>query len=273
MTKELDLDLGGGQNLHVYDTGRPAPLTVFWHHGTPNLGAPPVPLLHEHVRWVSYDRPGYGTSTRAPGRDVSSAARYTTAIADQLGLERFAVVGHSGGAPHALAVAALLPSRVTAVVIGSSLAPWGADGLDWFGDMAPGAAASLHAALAGRAARESYGEHPSDDPDIGFCDADEDALATDWAWVLDVVRPALAQGPAAAADDDLAYVAPWGFDPAAVTAPVLVLTGARDRMVPPTHSGWLAARIPGATLRTSDVDGHVSVLRRFPSAMRWLTKR
>ncbi|GAA1867042.1 alpha/beta fold hydrolase [Asanoa iriomotensis] len=273
MTKEFDLDLGDGQNLHVYDTGRPAPHTVFWHHGTPNLGAPPVPLLDERVRWVSYDRPGYGPSTRVPGRDVSSAARFTTAIADLLGLDRFGVVGHSGGGPHALAVAALLPERVTGVVIGSSPAPWGAEGLDWFGDMAPGAAAAFHAALAGPEARQSFGEQPPGDPDIGFCDADEDALATDWSWVLDVVRPAIAQGPTAAADDDLAYVAPWGFDPAAVSAPVLVLTGTRDRMVPPAHGAWLARQIPSATLRASDVDGHVSVLRRFPDAMAWLTSR
>ncbi|GIF77868.1 alpha/beta fold hydrolase [Asanoa siamensis] len=268
MTKEFDLDLGGGQQLHVYDTGRPAPHTVFWHHGTPNLGAPPVPLLGEEIRWVSYDRPGYGTSTRTPGRDVSSAARYTTAIADLLGLDEFGVVGHSGGGPHALATAALLPDRVTAVVVGSSLAPWGADGLDWFAGMAPGAAGAHRASLAGT--REGYA---SDDPDIGFCDADDDALATDWAWMLDVVRPAIAQGPEAAVDDDLAYTAPWGFDPATITAPVLLVAGARDRMVPPTHSAWLAERIPGATLRVSDVDGHVSVLRRFPEALAWLTSR
>jgi pimeloyl-ACP methyl ester carboxylesterase len=266
VTKEFDLDIGGGQHLHVYDTGGTAAHTVFWHHGTPNLGAPPVPLFDESIRWVSYDRPGYGTSTRAPGRDVASAARYTAAVAERLGLDRFAVVGHSGGGPHALAVAALLPERVTAAVVGSSLAPWGADGLGWFDGMAPGAAASLRAALAG-------GVAPEEDPDIGFVDADEDALATDWSWMLDVVRPAIAQGPSAAADDDRAYVTPWGFDPAAVTAPVLLLAGARDRMVPPAHSGWLSRRIPGATLEISDVDGHVSVLRRFPAAMAWLTRR
>jgi len=125
VTKEFDLDLGDGQTLHVYDTGRPAAHTILWHHGTPNLGAPPVPLFGDAVRWVSYDRPGYGASTRAPGRDVASAARLTAAVVDRLGLDRFAVVGHSGGAPHALAVAALLPERVTAVVAGSSLAQIG----------------------------------------------------------------------------------------------------------------------------------------------------
>ncbi|HEV7707164.1 MAG TPA: alpha/beta hydrolase [Asanoa sp.] len=273
MTKEFDLDLGGGQTLHAYDTGQAAPLTVFWHHGTPNIGAPPVPLFGDGIRWVSYDRPGYGGSTRVPGRDVASAARYTAAIVEALGLDRFAVVGHSGGGPHALAVAALLPERVSAVLIGSSLAPWGAAGLDWFGGMAPGAAASLHAAIAGPAARAAYDDNPPDEPDIGFVDADNDALETDWSWVLDVVRPALAQGPVAAGDDDLAYVAPWGFDPAAVTAPVLLLAGLLDRMVPPAHSAWLAEHIPGAAFQTSDVDGHVSILRRFPDAMAWLTSR
>src|SRR4051812_28358619 len=72
MVTETDLALPGGRVLHVYDTGGPARSTVFWHHGTPNTGAPPGPLLplaeQLGVRWVSFDRPGYGTSTPVPGR-------------------------------------------------------------------------------------------------------------------------------------------------------------------------------------------------------------
>ena len=69
---------------------------------------------------------------------------------------RFAVMGHSGGGPHALACGALLPDRVVAVVVGAGLAPYGADGLDWFAGMVPAGVASLRAAVAGRAAKEAH---------------------------------------------------------------------------------------------------------------------
>ncbi|MER7345010.1 alpha/beta hydrolase, partial [Streptomyces aurantiacus] len=78
---ETDLRLSDGRQLHLYDTGAEGAdprRTVFWHHGTPNIGAPPVPLFPAAsrlgIRWVSYDRPGYGGSTPAPDRDVASAA-------------------------------------------------------------------------------------------------------------------------------------------------------------------------------------------------------
>jgi hypothetical protein len=78
MVTKADLELGEGRTLHVYDTGDAgARLAVFWHHGTPNIGAPPEPLFgaaeDPGIRWVSYDRPGYGGSTSAPGRNLASA--------------------------------------------------------------------------------------------------------------------------------------------------------------------------------------------------------
>src|SRR5690349_10927113 len=100
---ERDLQLSDGRALHVYDTGpgKGGRLPVVWHHGTPNVGAPPEPLFDAAdrlgVRWVSFDRPGYGGSTVAPGRTVSSVAGDVAAVADALGLEQFAVMGYSGG--------------------------------------------------------------------------------------------------------------------------------------------------------------------------------
>ena len=157
MTKEIDVRLPDGRTLHAYDTGA-GRLTVCWHHGTPNLGAPPRPLFPTGdalgVRWISYDRPGYGGSTPRPGRDIASAAADTAAVADALGVSRFAVLGHSGGGPHALACAALLGSRVTAVVSIAGLAPHDTEGLDWYAGMADGCAESLRVAAAGRPARK-----------------------------------------------------------------------------------------------------------------------
>jgi pimeloyl-ACP methyl ester carboxylesterase len=72
------------------------------------------------------------------------------------------------------------------------------------------------------------------------------------------------------AEDELAYVAPWGFDPGQVTVPVLVVHGGQDRMVPSTHGEWLARHCPTAELWIRPEDGHVSVLSSAPDALDWL---
>jgi pimeloyl-ACP methyl ester carboxylesterase len=205
---ESDVDLGDGHVLHVYDTGdlggpdgpgTPGvdPLVVVWHHGTPNLGTPPRPLFGAAarlgIRWVSYDRPGYGGSTPRPGRDIASAAGDVAALVDALGVDSFAVMGHSGGGTHALAPAALLGERVRGVVTVSGLAPFGASGLRWFEGMAPGGEASLRAAAAGRDAKEAYEASPA--------------------------AAEAAPGLVAADERD------WGFEPGDVMAPTLVVHG------------------------------------------------
>jgi pimeloyl-ACP methyl ester carboxylesterase len=275
---ETDLQLSDGRALHVYDTGADddVRLTVFWHHGTPNTGAPPAPLFPTSarlgIRWVSYDRPGYGGSTSSPGRDVASAATYVASVADALGIDRFAVMGHSGGGPHALACGALLPQRVLGVVSLAGLAPFGAEGLDWFAGMAASAAASLRAAAAGREAKERY-EASGAQYDPEFTAADRAALSGEWAWLPSVVGPAVKAGPGGLIDDDLAYVAPWGFEPAQATPPALFLHGRRDRVAPSSHGEWLARRCPAGELRLSSDDGHISILGSAAAAMEWLRER
>ena len=269
---ELDLTAPDGRTLHVHDTGGTG-LPVLWHHGTPNVGEPPEPLFPAAarlgLRWVSYDRPGYGGSSPRHGRDVGSAATDVATIADALDVARFAAVGHSGGGPHALACAALMPDRVAAVVAVAGPAPFDADGLDWFAGMAASQVASLGAAAAGRAAKERY-ENGDGGHDPELTAADEEMVAGPWSWVLDVTVPAVEDGPAARIDDDLAFVSPWGFDPAQVVAPVLLLHGGRDRVVPAAHSAWLARRCPAATLRLSPDDGHLSILASFEAALEWM---
>jgi pimeloyl-ACP methyl ester carboxylesterase len=122
---ETDLEVRGGRRLHFYDTSAhdaDERLAVFWHHGTPIIGAPPEPLFaavaQSGMRWVSYDRPGNGGSTAHPGRDIGSAA------ADVSSIGQFAVMGHSGGSAHALACAARLPDRVLGAACVSGLAPF-----------------------------------------------------------------------------------------------------------------------------------------------------
>ncbi|MEV6927784.1 alpha/beta hydrolase [Dactylosporangium sp. NPDC051485] len=276
MITEIGVELGDGRLLHVYDTGGDGPV-VYWHHGTPNIGEPPEPLFAASdrlgIRWIAHSRPGYGASAPAPGRSVASVAADAAAVADALGVRRFAVMGHSGGGPHALACAALLPDRVGAVVSISGLAPFEpstASGFDWYAGMADGSLSTLRAAREGRAAYEQHLKGATGEEDIGFLPADWDALQSDWAWFDRIVPAALVMGPAGLIDDELAGSGAWGFDPAAVAQPALLLHGAADRMVPSTHSEWLAGRLPAAELRIVPDAGHITVMRHAAEALEWL---
>lgn len=275
MVSEKDLVLVDGRTVHFYDRGGSG-MPVFWHHGTPNVGAPPEPLFAAAdrlgLRWISYDRPSYGGSESFTGRDIASAAADVTAIADLLKIDRFAVMGHSGGGPHALAAACLLPDRVVAAVSIAGLAPFAADGLNWYEGMAAAGSAELHAAVAGRATLEQLLNTSDFDP-AQFIDADLAMLNGDWGWLNAVAGAAMAAGIEGMVDDDLAIVAPWGFDPAEIGVPVLLLHGESDRIVPSSHARWLADRIAGAHLRVQPGEGHISVLRGAEEALQWLAAR
>jgi pimeloyl-ACP methyl ester carboxylesterase len=279
MVTEADLKLPDGRTLHYYDTcegeaGSGTP--VFWLHGTPNLGSPPEPLLQaaadNGLRFVSYDRPSYGGSSPHPGRDIASAAADVAAIADAIGAGQFGVFGHSGGGPHALACGALLPDRVAGVISASAPAPPAAEGLDWFAGWTASGTGEQRAAAAGRDALRQYLETAEFDPE-SFIPADEDALGGRWSWLGGVAGAAMEQGPDGMIDDLLAGARPWGFDPADVRVPVLILHGAADRMVPASHGEWLAARCPSAVLRLEPQAGHITVLDEGPAALAWLREQ
>lgn len=267
---ETDVHVGD-RTLHVHDSGPADGLPVFWHHGTPGSGATPPPLLRKGIRLLSHDRPGYGGSTRQEGRTIGSVAADVAAIADALGVERFGVLGASGGGPHALACAALLPDRVRAVACFASPAPIDAHGLDFFAGMAPASAAEMRAALADAGALRAHLTSGEFDPEI-FTPADLATLNGEWAWLAGDAGEAWSSGLDGMIDDDLALVTPWGFPVGRVSAPVLLLHGEQDRMVPVAHGRWLAGNCPNARLETFADDGHVSVLSHTAAALDWLAE-
>ncbi len=284
MVTEADIRLADGRTLHAYDTrpGAPdvagSPVAAFWLHGSPNIGSPPEPLFAaaeaNGLRWVSYDRPGYGGSSPHDGRSVASAAADVAAVADALGIGRFAVLGHSGGGPHALACAALRPERVIAAVSVSGPAPFDADGLDWFAGWSPGVAAENRVAAGGRAALEAHwAQAEPEDMGAFFTDADLTALGGSWSWLAGVADQAMQQGNEGLIEDTLAGVRPWDFRPEAINVPVLIMHGARDKMVPRGHAEWLAARCPAAESRIVPDAGHITVLDSAPDALTWLGAR
>ncbi|HEX4094855.1 MAG TPA: alpha/beta fold hydrolase [Trebonia sp.] len=290
MVTEADIRLADGRSLHAYDArdardaragggggGSAPPVAVFWLHGSPNVGSPPEPLFAAAeaagLGWVSYDRPGYGGSDPDDGRTVASAAADVAAIADALGIGRFAVLGHSGGGPHALGCAALLPERVTAAVSMSAPAPFDAEGLDWFAGWSAGIAAENRAATRGRAALEAHwADAAPEDMSAFFTPADLAALDGSWSWVGRVAGQAIEQGGDGYLEDTLAAVRPWGFGLADIRVPVLVVHGASDKMVPPAHGEWLAAHCLAADGRAVPDAGHITVLDSAPAALSWLAR-
>ncbi|GAA3587678.1 alpha/beta hydrolase [Kribbella ginsengisoli] len=269
---ETDLQLSDGRTLHVYDTGR-GDLPVFWNHGTPNLGAPPEPLFPAAerlgLRWISFDRPGYGGSTPAPGRTMASVAGDVEQVADALGIDRFAVVGYSGGGSYALGTAAVLRERVRAVVTLAAIAPYGVDGLDWFDAMVPSGVASLRAALGGRQVKEAW-EASGVEYDPEFTAQDHALFEGPWGWLGKVAGGGLTAGPYGLIDDDISYVTPWGCDPATIIAPTLLLHGDRDGIIPSSHGRWLAAHCPTAELRSFPTDSHFTIVEQADSGLDWL---
>jgi pimeloyl-ACP methyl ester carboxylesterase len=264
-----------GRLLHVYDTGAGAggDTAVIWHHGTPQTGEPPVPLLPElgrrGIRFVSYDRPGYGRSARFQGRTVASAAADVMAIADALDIAEFATIGVSSGAPHALACAALLPGRVTGVVTVAGPAPFGAEGLDWFADMAEVAAARIRAGARGRQAIEAH-LAATGFPAGSMTASDLAALVADWRWLGPASERAMANGLPGIVDDLLSVVRPWGFTLSVISTPVLIIHGGSDRIVPSAHAEWLARHLGAAELWLRPGDGHMAVLTSCTAALDWV---
>lgn len=254
--QRTDLTLPDGRTLGIHDTGGSgdgAEDVVLWHGGTPGTGEPPAPWRETATRWVGVDRPGYGRSPRTPGRAVADVAADVRAVLNHLGIATCRTVGHSGGAPHALAVAALLPERITSVLAASGPAPF--TGEDWFAGMGPASRATLARALEGRAAREGFDPGPPD-----FTADDLAALDGPWGWFGTVVGEATADGDGGAVDDDVALVTPWGFDLASIAVPAVLVHGEADLVVPVAHAHRLAAAVPGADLVTVPGAGHLSVL-------------
>src|SRR5438876_1316409 len=163
-----------GRTLAYVERGNADGVPVIVCHGTPGSRLtrhPDSELYARHgVRMIVYDRPGYGRSDPQPGRSVADAAADIAAIADELGFERFAVAGASGGAPHALACGALLGDRVLRVGALVTPAPSDSPDFDFFKDLAEINVREFGAALEGRGAIEAhlqiYVDELLRDPDV-----------------------------------------------------------------------------------------------------------
>ncbi|MER5884981.1 alpha/beta hydrolase [Streptomyces sp. NPDC001941] len=275
-----------GRDLAVEVLGHPRGRPVFLLHGTPGSRLGPAPrhavLYRLGVRLIAFDRAGYGDSDRLPGRRVADAAADVRCIADALGVAEFAVVGRSGGAPHALACAALLPDRVTRAAALVGLAPRDAKGLDWFDGMTESNVREYVNAAAGEdqltAALEFRSATIRADPRGSIADMRQGLPAADKGIVSDTgIRAMLvrnfAEGLRSSAggwiDDVMAFSLDWGFRTESITAPVLLWHGEDDVFAPVQHTRWLAAHIPDAELVVERGAAHFAALRVLTRVLSW----
>jgi len=265
-----------GRVLEVGVSGPKDGTGLVFHHGTPGsiLSFDPFiqSTLSRGLRYISYSRPGYANSSRRPGRSIGECSKDVEEILDQIQAHRCYVIGWSGGGPHALACAALLPDRVIAASTIAGVAPYGLGGLDWLGGMGRENIEEFHAALAGEdelksflaAAAHGFSGVTPDRIISALGDlvdeVDKAALTDKFAtFLVENSRVALENGFWGWFDDDIAFTRDWGFDLSQTRVPVNVWQGAKDRMVPFAHGRWLAEHIPGARPHLLPHQGHLSL--------------
>ncbi|HEY2947977.1 MAG TPA: alpha/beta hydrolase, partial [Micromonosporaceae bacterium] len=265
-----------GRPLEVATCGPADGRVLVFHHGTPSapvLFGPVVDAASDAgLRLVAYARPGYAGSERRPGRSVADVVEDVTDIADALGVPEFVTLGFSGGGPHALACAALLPERCLAAATIGGVAPFGATGLDWLAGMGPENIEEFGLAIEGPEALAPFlAGQAADLATVSAADivaafggllpaVDKEALTGVVAeWLAASCRRAVERGTDGWADDDAAFVAPWGFDLAQITVPVAIWQGSVDLMVPFAHGRWLADHVPTARAHLLEDHGHLSL--------------
>jgi pimeloyl-ACP methyl ester carboxylesterase len=277
-------------DLAVEVTGHPAGEAIFLLHGTPGslLGPRPrgIYLYRLGIRLISYNRPGYPGSRRKIGRTVADAAGDVLAIADQLGIQRFSVIGRSGGAPHALACAAdeRLRDRLICTAALSSLAPQDAGGLDWYADMVESnktaylnaAESDLQAliatfkATAGKLRNSSQGLLNTLQPELVGSDR---RLIGDMALrriIAQTHAEALRESVDGWVDDVIALAHPWKVDFSAITEPVLLWHGESDIFSPTKHTLWLRDQIKNSELRLASDVAHFEAIKVLPEILTWV---
>ncbi len=271
----LSVELPDGRRLEVHVAEASEALPLIFHHGTPGSGLS-LPVMdaaarRHGLRWLGITRPGFGGSTRQPGRRVADIGSDVAAVLDHLGIERCVVAGWSGGGPHALACGALLADRVAGVLVIAGCAPYPAEGLDWFAGMSQDEADEAAAAIAGREDLRSMLEpraswyRTATGADLvarvtgRFSPVDAAALTANADDFLANLREGVRVGIDGWLDDWHAFVHPWGFDVEDVTVPTILEYGNHDSSCPIAHCEWMRTRIPNAVAHIEPDEGHISV--------------
>jgi pimeloyl-ACP methyl ester carboxylesterase len=263
----------GKRTIGIYEYGDPAGAPVFALHGTPANGAgfdwTELPAAERNLRIIAPDRPGIGRSTPVPLPAVADYAAELAALADAVEIDRFTVLGYSGGGPYALAAAAALGPRVQSATIVAGAGEIG--GWATLADLARSDRQitwlSLHAPVIARAVLRTAELGSRIVPRIALWSASSELTASDRVVVRNAGSPrqalglftqALAHSSAGVVDDYARLARPWHVDLGNITVPVHCWHGTADTLVPLAHTEELVARLPNARLTTWPGEGHLA---------------
>jgi len=286
------LRLDDGRDLAFADYGDPDGDVVFGFHGTPGSHGQFAPAsaaaVEAGVRLIVPDRPGYGHSTYDPDRTLAGWPDDVRAIADALGVERFGVIGVSGGGPHAVACASALADVLTGCAVVGSPSPMPPDQsadaasrpmpFNRFVFMLARRAPILlpiplgALSIAGRRLPEDRlraqmtAQLPAADARIMARPEIADAMFAD-------LRRKHPTATKASAQDFALFAAPWGFELAGIETTVDIWHGTDDVNVPVANAHYLADHIPGSRLHVLDGEAHMFVYDRMAEVLATLLDR
>jgi pimeloyl-ACP methyl ester carboxylesterase len=270
-------ELTNGRTIAYATWGDPEGTPVFIGHGTPGSRLALSPglddpewLRQQRLRFIGVDRPGYGFSDPWPEASLLDCAGDFVWVADDLGLERFAALGISGGAPYVLALGVLVPERLRGVAIVSGLGAL--DRPDALEEMSEGNVAEIKMAMDSpddlAAAHREDARAIRDDPEVIFAGLSEELPEVDRqmleqpdvrAFLIETLQEAVRQGATGWIDDDLRQVRPWPFRLEEIgTVDVRIHHGEDDTLVPAHHAKHLAEGIPGSRAQLYPDEGHLS---------------
>jgi pimeloyl-ACP methyl ester carboxylesterase len=283
--REATLELPGGRTMSYATFGaEDAPLVVVLDGpGSRGLARACAPIAAElGLRLVAPDRPGWGATTLVPGRGIADWPQDHAALLDALGEPRAGILSQSGGTPFALAAAAALPERVSAIAL------LGATGqlddpavmAEAGGQVRSGARLSRRMPWLLRLALRSMARRVGKDPEKAarrllknVPEADARALDEPRLWDLHVraTREILSR-PDAVANEIGLLAHPWGIDLGAVRAPLQFWTGAGDRLHPASHAQRLARQLGGAPVDVVEGAATFGLMAIYPDALRFAAR-
>ncbi len=279
--------LKDGRRLAYAEYGDPRGKPVFLFHGIPGsrIFRPPLDDLtaRKRVRLITVDRPGYGGSDFQPGRRLRDWPADVSALADALGLARFAVCGHSGGGPYVLACAAYIPQRLTAAGVISGLGPVGAphslDGIILqnrlgftLGRRLPWPLFRLAISFIFRRAKDHPGEfvHP-DRRNPANPDNKMLAMPGGLQVCLDSTREAFRSGMTGHAWEGFLLTRPWGFELEKIRLPVQLWHGEQDPDAPVGMGRAVARALPDCRARFLEGESHLLIFKYWEEILTALT--
>ena len=281
------MGLPDGRWLGWRDWGDPDGRPMLRLQGTPGSRLS-IPPLHQEwsqlrLRVIMTDRPGFGLSTRLPGRRVVDVADDYAALLDHLELDSVAVLGISGGGPHALAFAVRHPDRVRALSVVAGVPPLTDNDVS----LVPKAnAISYELAKAGWDALHEFTEEEREvmlaDPVAGLrasmvhAPQDDQRIMSEPSWQeshIVGVREALRQGAEGWTDETMAVLSPWGFEPEHVLPHVTWWAGEADINCPISAVRRYVRRLPSAELLVWEGAGHFRQYLRANQFLSELSRR